>query len=329
MAPHRVALIAFDDLTALDLVGPMDVLDTAGRVAAKSADPNPHYRLEVLSIGGARVRASNGLQLQPDGDLTRATGPFDTLLVAGGRGARAFVEDRAAVGQIKRLARRSRRVASVCTGAFILAAAGVLDGKRAVTHWAACAALARTYPDVSVEVDPIFVRDGHTYTSAGVTAGLDLALAFVEADLGRDVALRTARQLVLFIHRPGGQSQFSTQLGAQLAERDPLRSLTTFIVDNVAEDLSVSRLAARVALSERQFSRVFKKEIGVTPGSFVEKARVDVARRLLETTGVPIPLVAEAAGFGSAPTLRRVFSRHLGVAPTAYRERFRSPGGQP
>lgn len=331
--PRRIAFIGFDGLTALDLVGPMDVFDAAGRIATGSAKRNEHYRLEVLSMGGQPFRATSGLCIAPDGDLARVRGPIDTLVVAGGFGSRAMAKNAAAVGRVAALARRSRRVASVCTGAFVLAAAGLLDGKRAVTHWSSCAEFARQFPEVEVDPEPIFVRDGDVYSSAGVTAGMDLALALVEADLGRAVALETARYLVLFVTRPGGQAQFSAQLAALLTEREPLRELSTFILEHVGEDLSVPKLAARVALSPRQFARVFRKETGQTPASFVEGARVEVARRLLESTGLPVSAVADASGFGSLPTLRRVFARRLGVPPTAYRQRFRSvaqsPGGEP
>lgn len=332
--PRRIAFIGFDDVTALDLVGPMDVFDAAGRISTGSANRNDRYRLEVLSMGGQPFRAVSGLRIAPDADLARVRGPFDTLVVAGGLGSRALARDAAALRRVRTLARSCRRVASVCTGAFVLAAAGLLDGKRAVTHWASCAALARAYPEVRVEPEPIFVRDEEVYTSAGVTAGMDLALALVEADLGRQVALETARYLVLFVTRPGGQTQFSAQLAGQLAEREPQRELSSFIVEHITEDLSVARLAARVALSPRQFARVFREETGQTPASFVEGARVEVARRLLESTGLPLSEVADASGFGSLPTLRRVFARRLGVPPTAYRRRFRSnapaaPGGHP
>jgi transcriptional regulator GlxA family with amidase domain len=211
----------------------------------------------------------------------------------------------------------------VCSGAFVLAAAGLLDGRRATTHWAACARLARAHPLVTVEPDPIFVEDGNVWTSAGVTAGMDLALALVEADLGREVALLTARQLVLFVQRSGGQAQFSAQLGAQLAERDPLRELQITIADHPDGDYRVDRLASRVAMSPRHFARVFRAEVGCSPAAYVERARIEVARRMLETTALPVDGIARAAGFGTVETMRRAFARRVGASPTEYRDRFR------
>jgi transcriptional regulator GlxA family with amidase domain len=215
-------------------------------------------------------------------------------------------------------------VASVCSGSFLLAEAGLLDGRRATTHWVACATLAERYPEVEVDPLPIFVRDGNVTTSAGVTAGMDLALAFVEEDLGRELALQVARQLVLFLKRPGGQAQFSSQLAAQLAERAPLRELQVWIADHLDEDLSVPALAARAHMSERHFARAFRAGTGMTPAAFVEAARVERARIALESGDTPVEVVARTAGFGTVETMRRAFRRRLGVAPADYRSRFRS-----
>jgi transcriptional regulator GlxA family with amidase domain len=250
-------------------------------------------------------------------------GDVDTLIVVGGNSAFETARDRVFVRAIARAAARSRRVASVCTGAFLLAAAGLLDGRRATTHWQACELLAHWYPAIEVAKDPIFVRDGDVWTSAGVTAGMDLALALVSDDLGRDVALGVARRLVMFVQRPGGQSQFSAQLGLQGAARDPIRELQAWIAEHPDGDLTVERLAHRVAMSPRHFARVFRDEVGVTPAVFVEAARVEVAQRLLETTAVPVEDVARAAGFGTVETLRRAFARRVGASPREYRDRFR------
>jgi len=217
-------------------------------------------------------------------------------------------------------------VGSVRTGSFILAAAGLLDTRRATTHWAHCHDLAAQYPQVAVDADPIFVRDGNVYTSAGVTAGMDLALALVEADYGRDVALAVARQLVMFLTRPGGQSQFSTQLAVQAADRRPLRDLQVWIADHLTADLSVPALAGRAAMSPRNFARVFVTEVGMTPAHYVERVRVEAARRRLEESADGMELVAQRCGFGSAEVMRRAFMRHVRVAPAAYRSRFRSAG---
>jgi len=219
-------------------------------------------------------------------------------------------------------------VASVCSGAFILAAAGLLDGRRATTHWSECDTLGRLFPQVTVEDDPIFVRDGKVTTSAGVTAGMDLALAMVEDDLGRDTALQVARWLVMFVQRSGGQSQFSSQLAGQLAERAPLRDLQTWMADHPDADLSVPALAARSDMSDRNFARVFRREVGTTPAAYVEQVRCEAARRLLETTDRTVDEVARASGFGRTETLQRSFKRIMGVSPSHYRHHFQSPLGE-
>jgi transcriptional regulator GlxA family with amidase domain len=212
----------------------------------------------------------------------------------------------------------------VCTGAFVLAAAGLLEGKCATTHWLACEHLAKTHPDIAVQSDRIFVQDGNVWTSAGVTAGMDLALALVADDLGQDVARAVARRLVMYVQRPGGQAQFSAQLRAQRAERNPLRELQGWIGEHPADDHTVDQLAERVAMSPRHFARVFRAEVGCTPAAYVEQVRVEVARRLLETTGLSVDEVAATAGFGTPETLRRAFARRVGASPTEYRDRFRS-----
>jgi transcriptional regulator GlxA family with amidase domain len=259
-----------------------------------------------------------------DHRLSGVRGDIDTLMVAGGDGTAEALGDRALIDGVLRLAGRSRRVTSVCSGAFILAEAGLLDGRRATTHWSWCDALAARYPAITVEPDPIFVRDGNVSTSAGVTAGMDLALALVEDDLGRDIALAVARRLVLFLRRPGNQSQFSAQLAAQVAHRDTLRDVQQWISDHPETDLSVADMAERAGMSERNFARCFKDEVGVTPGRYVEGVRLEVARRLLEDTDDSVARVATASGFGTAETMRRVFLRSLRTGPMEYRRRFRA-----
>jgi transcriptional regulator GlxA family with amidase domain len=244
--------------------------------------------------------------------------------VIGGEGAFAAARDPQLVRAVSNLARRSRRVASVCTGAFVLAAAGLLDGKRGTTHWESCERLAEWYPQIDVEGERIFMRDGNVWTSAGVTAGMDLALALVADDMGQDVARRVARLLVMYVQRPGGQAQFSAQLRAQRAARDPLRKLQSWIGEHPTEDHSVERLATRVSMSPRHFARVFRSDVGCTPAAYVEQVRVEVARRLLETTALSVDDVAASAGFGTPETLRRAFARRVGANPTDYRDRFRS-----
>jgi transcriptional regulator GlxA family with amidase domain len=258
-----------------------------------------------------------------DRSFLTVRGGIDTLLVVGGRGSRSLLGDNALLTWLRRMAPRVRRLGAVCTGSFVLAEAGLLDGRRVTTHWAWCAELARRYPRLVVDADPIFIRDGNTYTSAGVTAGMDLALALVEEDYGREVALQIARGLVLYLRRPGGQSQFSTLLFAQGGEREPLRELQGWIIENVDADLSVLALARRMAMSPRHFARVFASEVGTTPGQFVEKVRVEAARRRLEESPQGLKAIAADCGFGSADTMRRAFLRTVRVAPADYRDRFK------
>jgi len=231
---------------------------------------------------------------------------------------------------VGRTAKRSRRVASVCTGAFVLAAAGLLERRRATTHWAYCDSLAQMHPGVRVEKDPIYVRDGKVWTSAGVSAGIDLALAMVEEDLGRELAMLIARWLVVFVRRAGGQSQFSTQLQAQAAERAPIRELQTLILEHPEAALDVPALAKHAAMSVRHFGRVFRAEVGLSPAAYVERVRVETARRLLETSVRSVDNVAAASGFGTPESLRRAFARRVGLSPREYRARFgaRSRGAE-
>jgi transcriptional regulator GlxA family with amidase domain len=315
---RRVVIVAIPEVQPLDVTGPAEVFAAAASVARRAGGSG--YAVEVVAPGGGAVATGSGYALLAAGALEDVRVPLDTLLVAGGAGARQASAD--VVARVARLAGRARRVASVCTGAYVLAAAGLLDGRRATTHWAYCDDLERRHPAVRVERDPIFVGDGPVRTSAGVTAGMDLALALVEEDLGPRVALEVARWLVLFVKRPGGQAQFSAQLAGQAAERAPLRELQAWMADHLDADLSVAALAARAAMSERHFARAFKAETGMTPGVYVEALRVERARLALEGGAVPIDAVARRCGFGTVETLRRAFARRLGVSPGAYRDRF-------
>ena len=310
-------ILGFPGAQVLDLTGPAEVFSIADRLKDGEA-----YDVRVVAPGGRPFATSGAVTIAPDGALTRGRA-LDTLVVAGGAVDRAMM-DRGLVAWIERAAARARRVASVCNGAFLLAEAGLLDGRRATTHWAAGEELRRRYPSVAVDTDPIFIRDGHVYTSAGVTAGMDLALALVEEDLGRETALEVARWLVLFVKRPGGQSQFSAQLSSQLAERHPLRELQAYVVEHPAADLSVPALAERAHMSERNFARAFRREVGMTPGAYVEAVRVDRARMLLETSDSPVEAVARECGFGTVETMRRAFARRVRVSPSDYRGRFRA-----
>jgi len=320
---RRMAVVAFPGVQVLDVTGPLEVFATANRVlAARRGDEPPAYSIEILATVAGPFASQSGIGLVADCALANARGRFDTLLVAGGVGVRDAMEDPTLLTWLRRVAPRVRRLGSVCTGTFVLAAAGLVDQRHVTTHWSACATLAERFPALHVESDPIFVRDGNIYTSAGVTAGMDLALALLEADHGRTIALKVARQLVLFLRRPGGQSQFSAQLAAQSADREPLRDLQAWIAEHPSADLSVPTLARRVAMSPRNFARVFRREVGVTPARYVESVRVEAARRRLEESDDGVDAVAARAGFGTAESLRRTFLRTVRVSPTAYRHRF-------
>ena len=316
---RRIVVVAFDGVQALDVVGPVEVFTRGGQLAG---DP---YDVDVVGPAGAdHVRTSSGMTWSVARSLAAIRGSIDTLVVAGGDGTAAALTNRALVAAIARVGKRARRVTSVCTGAFLLAEAGFLAGRRATTHWDSCEALARRYPDVEVDPEPIFVRDGNVATSAGVTAGMDLALALVEEDHGREVALATARRLVMYVQRPGGQAQFSAPLRAQSQTgREPLRDVQRFVTAHPDADCSIEALAARAAMSPRHFARTFTSDVGETPARWVEGVRIEAARLLLETTDRPVDAVAAATGFGTAETLRRAFVRRLHVAPTDYRKRFR------
>jgi transcriptional regulator GlxA family with amidase domain len=314
--PRRIVIAAFAQVQALDVICPSEVFSIADRAAANEA-----YDIQLVA-SSAQIRTSSGIQLVPHLTIDRCRGPIDTLIVAGGKGVRAATEDTRLVTWLRDASARSRRVASVCTGAFLLARAGLLEGRQATTHWAACAALKRAYPSIDVQPDPIFVRDGNVYTSAGVTAGIDLALALIEEDRGPNAALEVARDLVLFIRRPGGQAQFSRGLEGQSASRPSIRELQSWILDNLSSDLSVPALAEKVFMSQRNFARVFTAEVGITPAAFVESVRLERARLLLETTDQQLEEIAAQCGFGTVETLRRTFARRLRVSPSEYRERF-------
>jgi transcriptional regulator GlxA family with amidase domain len=316
---RHVVLVVFPGLQGLDLVGPYEVFAAANDELGRHA-----YQLTVAATAPGALRTSSGLGLCADVALSDVGGPVDTLVVVGGDGTYGAVGDEVMIEQVRRLAAQTRRVASVCSGAFVLAAAGLLDGRRATTHWRVCELLAESFPTITVEPDPIYVRDGNVWTSAGVTAGMDLALALVEDDVGRDVALAIARRLVLFLRRPGNQSQFSAQLGAQLAERDGLRDAQRHVAEHPDRDCSVAALARAAAMSERNFTRCFAAEVGITPARYVERVRVEMARRLLEDTDDGVEVIARASGFGTAETMRRTFLRLVRTSPTEYRQRFRA-----
>jgi len=315
----RIVVLAVPPAEELDIVGPWDVF---GSVNSALREQGPVYNMELVTAGRHRTfRGDSGLTLSAKYRYTEVRGEIDTLVVVGGTGATTS-RDRTVASWIHKAASRARRVASICTGAFLLAEAGLLDGRRATTHWMFTKEFAARYPKVQVDPDPIFIRDGNVYTSAGVTAGMDLALALVEEDLGSAMALRIARSLVLFLRRPGGQAQFSIALSAQASDFKPLRELQIWMAENLGQDLSVGVLASRVAMSERNFARVFARELGTTPAQYVEQLRLEAARRELELTDKSLEQIALASGFRSAEVLRRAFMRHCGTPPGLYRDHF-------
>lgn len=320
LRPRLVVIVVFDGVQPLDVTGPMSVFQAAEVLRPGS------YRVQLASPHGGEVASNAGAVFARVLRLSAVRGAIDTIIVTGGseEGLRAAIFDDGVREWLATNAPRARRVGSVCTGAFALAAAGLLDGRRATTHWRSCAWLAELCPGAQVEADAIFTIDGPVFTSAGVSAAIDLALALVERDLGRKVAVEVARQLVVFLRRPGGQSQFSAGLAAQEGAGDRVSELIAWATERPDADLRVPALAKRVAMSERHFARVFRRQSGQTPARFVEQLRLDRARLQLEESDRSLSQVASASGFGSTDTLTRAFRRHLGVTPAEYRERFSS-----
>jgi transcriptional regulator GlxA family with amidase domain len=318
-ATRRVEILAFPSVQLLDVTGPLQVFATANDIITDAGGVAP-YDLHVLAREGGNVTASAGVVVGTEA-LTPTDPQVDTLIVSGGRGVDDAARDEAVVAWLRDRAGRARRVGSVCTGAMLLGAAGVLDGRRAVTHWSFCTELARRFPAARVETNPIFVRDGPVWTSAGVTAGIDLALALVEEDLGRATALAVARYLVVFLKRPGGQAQFSAALSSQLAD-DRFDTLNAWIRDHLADDLSMPVLAREAGMSERSLGRHYAEATGSTPAKAVERLRVEAARHLLSEGRMPIKRVSRRCGFRSEEAMRRSFLRILQVTPSDYRDRF-------
>jgi transcriptional regulator GlxA family with amidase domain len=318
---RRVVIVGYPGLQALDATGPFEVFSAATTVA-RSLGRVGAYRVELVSADGPTVRAESGLGLctspmpAPDEEI-------DTLVVPGGFGVLDACEDPALVGWVAEAATHSRRVATVCSGAFVVAAAGLLDGRRVTTHWARAGQLAARFPAVLVDPDPIYVQDGNYWSSAGVTAGIDLSLALVEDDLGAEVAQTVARWFVMFLHRPGGQTQFASPVWVPRAERSSVRAVQARVEATPGDDHRLAALAESASMSVRHFARLFAREVGETPARFVERVRVEAARDRLETTDDTLDVIAVQCGFGTGETLRRVFHRRLGVTPDAYRRRFR------
>ncbi|HEY1772158.1 MAG TPA: GlxA family transcriptional regulator [Gammaproteobacteria bacterium] len=323
-APQQVVMFGYADAQTLDVMGPLEVFARTARwLQDKGITREPAYVTELISLTPGLFPVSSGVKLLAERGY-REVKRADILLVAGGYGYRPIQKDAGLLRWLQRMAPQVSRMGSVCNGALILAKAGLLDGRSATTHWDDIAELEHASPRIRVQRDAIYVRDGRFYTSAGVTAGMDMALAMVEEDWGQRVALAVAQALVMFLKRPGGQSQFSAQLAAQFSEDDKLRELQLWMLDHLDQDLSVRRLAARMAMSERNFARRFTASMGVTPAQYVSNVRLEAARRKLEENDMQIALVARRCGFGTHETMRRTFVTELGVSPRDYRERFRS-----
>ncbi|MGW3387013.1 GlxA family transcriptional regulator [Streptomyces cinereoruber] len=323
-AERLVAVVGFEAAELLDIA----CVTTGLAMANGLGDVDVPYRVRVVGPGGGAIRCGTGLTLGSDESLERTRGPLDTLVVSGGLGVDRFAADARLVGHVRRLARESRRVASVCTGAGVLAAAGLLDGRRATTHWQFAPRLAARHPGISVDPAPLWIRDGNVYTSAGVTSALDLTLAFVEEDHGSDLARRVARHLVVYMQRPGNQTQMSLFTAAPPPRDDTVRALVAHIAARPHDDLSTPVLAARAGVTPRHLTRLFTEHLGQPPGRYVRAVRTEAAAQLLVTTALPLASVAVRCGFGTPESLRKAFADHYGVSPSHYRGSMRSTGGR-
>ena len=320
---RHVVFLVLPGAQLLDLAGPADVFAAANECRRAAGHPLPYRITFVGPVPEADTATGVGLRVR---DLAQARGKIDTLVVPGGIDFARMDVDARTARWLQRRARRVRRVASICTGAFVLARAGILAGRRVTTHWRALAELRALAPDATVEDDPLYIKDGPVYTSAGITAGIDLAVTLVEEDLGAELALDVARTLVMFLHRPGGQSQFSAALRQPTAEHPGIRRVQADVLEHPARDHRVPVLARRAGMSPRHFVRIFTQETGEPPAHYVQRLRVERARQLLEREGLAVEQVADACGFGSAETMRRRFHHAIGVSPSEYRARFRRPG---
>lgn len=319
---RTVAIVAFPGVEALDITGPMEVFSFANLgLMRQGVCSEKVYRIKLLAAKAGPVTTMSGLQIVADQAYADCDEEVDILLIPGGN-VEAEVQNRVFLDWIAAMSSKVDRLAAVCTGSFLLAEAGLLDGCQATTHWDYCQKLAKTYPEVTVKPDRIFIQDGKIFTSGGITSGIDLALSILEDDWGRDLALYVARFLVVFLKRPGGQSQFSAYLSNEACHRKDLRELQSWIMAHLDHDLRVEFLADRMAMSPRHFARLFQEETGITPAKFVEMARIDHARHLLETTEQSIDWIAEKSGFFDPERMRRSFLRQLGVNPLHYRQRF-------
>jgi transcriptional regulator GlxA family with amidase domain len=322
----HIVIVAPPDTSILDVAGPLEVFSKAtDYIKNYVPDLQESYTTHVISTQAVKtVITSSGLPIVCEGNFSSVNYEPDTILVSGIPGAPENMVPKALLNWLQERAKTTRRMGSICAGAFILAEAGILDGKRATSHWRVCAKLAKCYPKVKVEHDPIFIKDGNVYTSAGISTGMDLSLAMVEEDFGREIALAVARQLVLYLKRPGNQSQFSAFLTHQDVDYKPISDLQDWIVDHLNEDLSIENLAEKASMSPRNFARVFLRETGITPAKYVEKLRLETARRRVVESQLTLDEISSECGIGNADALRRLFLRHLRTTPSDYRRCFRT-----
>lgn len=319
-----IGIVIFNGCNIVDATGPAGVFGAANELAKSRGINRQPYSIQFMGSTVGPIATSAGPSLYASRSVDRSANALDTLICAGGVGTRAMSHDTKAVRSVGRYAENARRVVSVCTGAFVLAASGILDGKKVVTHWAHCEALSNRFPEIIVDPDPIFLRDRNIYTSAGITAGMDLTLALIEEDLGRSFATDVAKEMVMFLKRPGSQSQFSEHLRAQMAPDGKLKEVQLWVLNHLTESHSVESLAERAMMSPRSFYRRFKETTGITPSRFVSEVRVDAAKRLLEESPLQIKAIASQCGFGDEERMRRTFHRWLGISPDDYRQRFSS-----
>lgn len=312
-ATRKIVIVGPPPVQVLDIAGPLEVFSNADGYDVTIGTPSAERTL----------RTNRRFALTDAVPIVEIQGPIDTLVVAGGPGAETGLYDPLIVRWIREAAVRSRRIASICTGAFLLGAAGLIDGKQVVTHWRFCDRLAKEFPRAIVRPEPIFLKDGAVYTSAGITAGIDLALALVEEDHGREAALRIARFLVMFLVRPGGQAQFSHMLSHQAVASKPLHELQVWMRENLREDLTVEKLAERLGMSSRHFTRVCLRETKMNPGQFIDRLRVEAAQQMIDSSNMGLKEIAGACGFRSADGMRRTFLRVIGITAGEYMDRFR------
>lgn len=324
---RNIAVVGFEGAEVLDIVGPLEVFAMADMLLNNQCKgPSTAYKLSVLARQRGIFATFSGIKLVADASWLHYNEPLDTLFIAGGPDVRVLAEDQAFLDWIRVMEKKVRRLCSICTGSFVLAQAGLLNGKRATTHWIAARDMQNAFPEITVDGDALYIREGHLATSAGITSGMDLALALVAEDYGKRLSLEVARMLVMYLKRPGGQSQFSVHLRQQIADEHPLAAVLNWIVENYRKPITIEYLADLAAMSPRNFARVFVRETGVTPARYVEQCRLEQAIRMLEDTEDPVETLARECGFHSAEHLRRAALRNLGVTPQAYRERFQATG---